>query len=147
MRRKKSGGGYRDGKIPPPLQLVIREGRNFRNYNSNEHSTNKWHAMGRQTRQKRNGGSNCKSTGKLCGPFFRRSRVSDGELLVQMLRATLWVSFTALYWSYQRVFNERATKKERKKERSGIAWLTRTEQRRTWKRRTTRTGITREARN
>ena len=26
---------------------------------------------------------------KSCGPFFCRSRVSDGELLVQMLRATL----------------------------------------------------------
>jgi hypothetical protein len=40
--REKIGGGiYRDGKNPPPLQLVIRERRNFRNYNSNEHSTNK----------------------------------------------------------------------------------------------------------
>ena len=58
---------------------------------------------------------------KSCGPFFCRSRVSDGELLVQMLRATLSVCFfTALYRSYQRVFNESGTKK---RERSGIAWL------------------------
>jgi len=56
---------------------------------------------------------------KSCGPFFCRSRVSDGELLVQMLRATLWVCFfTALYRSYQRVFNESVTKKSEREKRN-----------------------------
>jgi len=67
MEEKIGAGGFTEtvNPSPPPLQLVIRERRNSRNYNTNEHSTNKCHSMGTQTRQKRNGDSNCKSTEKL----------------------------------------------------------------------------------
>jgi hypothetical protein len=119
---------------------VIRERRNFRNYNSNEHSTNKWHSMGTQTRQKRNGSSNWKSTAKLWSLLLPlqglRWRTSGTNVKGHSSESASSLLFTEVTRGF---LMKAAQKKER--ERSGIAWLT--QQRRARNRRTTRTGITR----